>query len=555
MSEPTPLYINTYHPHLSPPHMRLALLKAGYAAPKVAMACELGFGQGISLNVHAAADPNVIWYGNDLHPQHVANARALARSSGVDAHLFEESFEQFCARDDLPEFDFIAMHGVWSWISDANRQCVVDFVRRKLKVGGVFSVSYNTLHGWMAMHPVRDLLTGYVKSKGTLGSNPATGIDEALGYVDRLMQARPDFAEKHPATFSKFNGLKYANRAYLAGEYFDAQWHPMSFSQVAGYLELANCTYAGQDIFARQLDFLLLSDEQMSLLAEVKDPRYRETVRDFLMQNSFRKDYWVKSPASLSETDQRALWRSQQVEFAAPAAEVRIHCMVREGDPVIHASNLDLLLRVWDEVQPENLGAWADAMACHGLDWPGFLRWVWVFMGYELLQPVDSRQASARAALACQGLNASLLERVCTDRSIRVMASPVTRLGVPLSAHAQMFMLACAQGKQTVQDWVDCALAWVRASGGVVKPTELTRIARNAGDRGLAQSYLWAEQVLQFLKSQGRLPQKSTDDCPPLTEDEARFELTFEAQNFQRELAPVLERLGILTQSDDLDER
>jgi len=44
----------------------------------------------------------------------------------------------------LPDFDYIGLHGIWSWISDENRQVIVDFIRKKLKVGGVLYISYNT---------------------------------------------------------------------------------------------------------------------------------------------------------------------------------------------------------------------------------------------------------------------------------------------------------------------------------------------------------------------------------------------------------------------------
>ena len=44
---------------LSPIRARLALLYAGFAPPEVSTACELGFGHGLSLNVHAAAAPTV----------------------------------------------------------------------------------------------------------------------------------------------------------------------------------------------------------------------------------------------------------------------------------------------------------------------------------------------------------------------------------------------------------------------------------------------------------------------------------------------------------------
>lgn len=51
--------------------------------------------------------------------------------------VHDDAFEDFVKRPDLPEFDFIGIHGIWSWISDEARQAMVDFVRKKLSVGGV----------------------------------------------------------------------------------------------------------------------------------------------------------------------------------------------------------------------------------------------------------------------------------------------------------------------------------------------------------------------------------------------------------------------------------
>lgn len=75
--------------------------------------------------------------GTDFNPSQAAFAPEIASVTGADARLFDESFAEFCARDDLQEFDFIGLHGIWSWVSDVNRGVIVDFVRRKLKVGGV----------------------------------------------------------------------------------------------------------------------------------------------------------------------------------------------------------------------------------------------------------------------------------------------------------------------------------------------------------------------------------------------------------------------------------
>ena len=51
-----------------------------------------------------------------------------ASNSGANEKISDESFELFCARDDLPQFDFIGLHGIWSWISDKNRLIIRDFL-------------------------------------------------------------------------------------------------------------------------------------------------------------------------------------------------------------------------------------------------------------------------------------------------------------------------------------------------------------------------------------------------------------------------------------------
>ena len=148
-------YTYGYYTELHPLRARLAFLNAGLVPPTRGAHCELGFGQGVSVNIHAAASDNE-WHATDFNPSQAAFAQELARVSGANAHLHDQAFVEFCARDDLPDFDSIGLHGIWSWISDENRAVIVDFVCRKLKVGGVLYISYNTQPGWAAMVPMRE---------------------------------------------------------------------------------------------------------------------------------------------------------------------------------------------------------------------------------------------------------------------------------------------------------------------------------------------------------------------------------------------------------------
>ena len=51
-------YTYGYYSELNPLRVRLAFLNVGFEYPKSGTACELGFGQGLSVNMHAAGVEN-----------------------------------------------------------------------------------------------------------------------------------------------------------------------------------------------------------------------------------------------------------------------------------------------------------------------------------------------------------------------------------------------------------------------------------------------------------------------------------------------------------------
>src|SRR5581483_6207048 len=138
-------YTHGYYRELSPVLQRYALLVAGFAPPPEEGAyLELGYGQGLSLAIHAAATPYEVW-GTDFNPSHAAQAGGLIRAAGIEAHPFDDSFAEFAERRDLPKFGYAGLHGVWSWISNENRAHITTVLRRSLLPGGALYISYNTL--------------------------------------------------------------------------------------------------------------------------------------------------------------------------------------------------------------------------------------------------------------------------------------------------------------------------------------------------------------------------------------------------------------------------
>lgn len=237
-------YTFGYHPELDPARMQAVLRRAGFEPPEVAAACELGYGQGMSLAIHAVAG-GAAWWGTDLIPSHAAHVRALV--AGTDARLeaADQTFAVFCARDDLPQFDFIGLHGVWSWVSAANRERILELVARRLRTGGVLYVSYNALPGWAPMLPLREMMVAYAAALPAELPR-ADRIEAALHDAQMRVLRDPLVLEACPGIEAELRAIRHKGVAYLAHEFFNRDWAPMPPAQVAAAMRSVGLSFAAQ---------------------------------------------------------------------------------------------------------------------------------------------------------------------------------------------------------------------------------------------------------------------------------------------------------------------
>lgn len=272
------------------------------------------------------------WYGTDFNPTQAGFAQELATASGAGAQLFDQSFEEFCSRPDLPDFDFFGLQGIWSWVSNANRKIITNFIRRKLKVGGVAYISYNTQPGWAAMAPMRDLLAEHAAVMNAPGSGIVPRIDAAQAFADRLKDSGAQYFSNNPLVANRLQQLKQHNRNYLAHVYFNRDWEPMPFSRMNGWLEEAKLGFACSAHLIDHVGSVNLTQEQQQLLTEILDSNFRETVRDFVVNRQFRKDYWVRGLRLLSPVERIELLRRQRFVLAAPLVKVAMTVAGSRGE-------------------------------------------------------------------------------------------------------------------------------------------------------------------------------------------------------------------------------
>lgn len=457
-------YTFGYYQELNPLRARLAFLNAGLVPPEQGVHCELGYGQGMSANIHAAASDST-WHATDFNPSQAAFAQSIAQTSGANAHLTDEAFADFCTRTDLPEFDSIGLHGIWSWINDENRAVIVDFIRRKLKVGGVLYISYNTQPGWAAMAPMRDLLTEHSEVMGVAGRGIVNRIDGALDFADQLMATNPCYLQANPIVAERLKGMKAHNRNYLAHEYFNRDWLPMPFSKMVQWLAPAKVGYACSADYMGHFDTVNHTAEQRALLNDIPDAMFRETVRDFMVNQQFRKDYWVKGGRKLNQPEQAEAFRAQKVLLVKARAEVSLKITSAVGEAAMQEAVYSPILDALADYKPKTLGQLEGMLQGVPLTLPQLTQAVMILAGTGSLTAVQDEALITKARKHTDKLNACLMDKARGSADISYLASPVTGGGVTVNRFQQLFMLALGQGKKQSQEWAQFTLQVLAAQG------------------------------------------------------------------------------------------
>lgn len=494
-------YTYGYYAELNPLRARQAFLNAGLVPPDLGSHCELGFGQGLSVNIHAAASGSA-WYATDFNPAQASFAQALARVSGASARLADDAFADFCHRADLPDFDSIGLHGIWSWISDENRSVIADFVRRKLKVGGVLYISYNTQPGWAAFAPMRHLLTEHAGTLGAQGHGIVNRVNGALEFAEQLLATNPLYARANPQIAERLQKIKGQDRSYLAHEYFNRDWHPMHFATLADWLSPAKLSYACSAHYLDHIDGVNLSAEQRTLLKAIPDALFRETVRDFLVNQQFRRDYWVKGARPLNPLEQVEALRAQKLILVQPRADVSLKVAGALGEATMQEAVYAPILDTLADHKARTLGQIEQTLKDKSIVFAQIREVAMILTGAGHLAAVQDDATIGKARKHSDRLNAHLLDRARGSGEINYLASPVTGGAVNVNRVQQLYLLAIGQGKRQPSEWAQVAWQVLAAQGQkLLKDGQALETAeQNLAELAL-QATAFAEKQLPILKA------------------------------------------------------
>ncbi|KAK0332579.1 hypothetical protein LTR94_024275 [Friedmanniomyces endolithicus] len=343
----------------------------------------------------------------------------------------------------------IALHGVWSWISSTNRSVIVKLIRERLAPGGVVYVSYNCQPGWSSVAPVRHLLSlGQHLDAGGL-SRDATETDRALAFLEEVLAVNPRYFAENKIAISQASNLRSQSRAYLAHEYLNEDWHTPYFSEVASSLAEAKLSFVASARLLDRVNDINIGRQAIAYVESIKDIEKRESIRDFLVNQRFRTDLFIKGPVRMTIAELEAFWDDQAFVLGCPLSEIdlKISGPLGEADlpePIYRPLVLALASQ---DYSPKTLAELHPHPGLRSIPRMDLISALTVLVGMDVLRP--SVNPTGAAIGRSRAYNDYVLERALTGPHLNHLASAVIAGGIPCVRPAQLLLRSWFNGART----------------------------------------------------------------------------------------------------------
>ena len=463
-------YTSGIYRELTPEHMHLVLSIAGLRSPGRSglRYLELGAGKGLTSLMMAATAPDSDFIVTDFNPDHVLATVRMAGAAGLEnIAVREESFED-TAETDLGPFDVIALHGVYSWISETNREAIRRIIRKSLRPGGLVYLSYNAMPGWAPMLPVRDLLYRFGSASP---ASSRTRLTHARGVMKQLVDRQAKYFERNPAAKNLFANILRRDEKYLVHEYFNQNWQAFWFDQVESDMAEAKLGFATSANLVDSLDELNYSDEVKADLAHADSETHRQILRDTHLNTIFRRDFFMRGRPQLRKPEREQVLENLAFVGTVDPKDLKDTVEVPRGKTPLKKELFEPLLSVLSggPMSFKEIAA-ANVLSAHAE--MRIYRALITLVATGFAAPAREGRAGEAAERNTARLNDMLAQDACEGLDSRYLASPVTGFGHGVRPMHQLFLRAERLGEDPVRFALRCQanLGQVLAKNGKAVP-------------------------------------------------------------------------------------
>lgn len=262
---------------------------------KGARVLELGSSCGGNIIPQALYYPEATFTGIDLSSVQIKHGNELIESMGLtNVTLLEKDIMDI--DDDFGTFDYIIVHGIWSWVPDMVKDKILSICNRNLSDRGIAYVSYNTYPGWKRLEQMRDIMLYSEKQCKSHSLQERTAYTKnVLKLIGETMKMDQRSQERSGYKIDNINRVLEANDYYVGHEYLETFNDPVYVSEFIERAEQQGCVYIGdksiEKSFITWLDDKVVDNIKALANGNHKD---KEQYYDFVYDTQFRMSLLTK---------------------------------------------------------------------------------------------------------------------------------------------------------------------------------------------------------------------------------------------------------------------
>ncbi len=287
----------TYLPHLAGLGRLFGLETVDPARCRV---LEIGCAEASNLIPMAWYLPKSQFVGIDLSEVQIDKGRQLIESLGINnikldvqnATLLMDSpyFSQ-----NKTKFDYILLHGVFSWVSPEDQQTLLAIAKSLLSEFGIIYISYNTYPGWHAQMVLRDAMTLYSAQYEKPEEKRQTIRDGIRYFKGFFKVANNEFSAYNT---KRLSALEKNPSRYLYHEFLEEHNHPLYIKDFIKKADNKGLQYMSDALLAFDSP-VLLGEKRNAFISDKSNRVERLQYMDFMLNQRFRRSLLAHNSQSI----------------------------------------------------------------------------------------------------------------------------------------------------------------------------------------------------------------------------------------------------------------
>lgn len=266
--------------------------------PEVCRVLELGCAEGSNIIPMAYYWPKSEFVGIDLSEVQIASGQEHIKALELsNVQLYVDDLANMSAAD-YGKFDYIIVHGVFSWVPEDVQQRILSLGKAMLSEQGLMYISYNTYPGWHQHMVLRDAFKLYCDDVAEPEAKQQK-IDAAIDYLKGFFAAADnDFS---PYYIQRLKSLKSHSSSYIYHEYLEAYNTPLYFSEFIKCIESHEMEYVSDTYLPIDAP-MLLGKTRFAYLKDIKSRIKQLQAMDYMINQRFRRSLICHQQATVQQS-------------------------------------------------------------------------------------------------------------------------------------------------------------------------------------------------------------------------------------------------------------